>query len=230
MKKIIIFSGAGISAESGLKTFRDSDGLWENYNIIDVATPEAWKKDPELVLDFYNLRRKQVIDSQPNNAHKSLVKLENNYDLHIITQNIDNLHERAGSSNVLHLHGEILKARSTINNNTFNINGSELNIGDHCEKGHQLRPDVVWFGEAVPNMTLAETLCRNADILIIIGTSLTVYPAANIIDFVPEECEKYMIDPNEISLNDIKNLTFIQKKASIGIPILANFLLKKDII
>lgn len=155
MKKIIIFSGEGISAESGLKTFRDSDGLWENYNIMHVATPEAWKKDPELVLDFYNLRRQQVIDSQPNNTHKSLVKLENNYDLHIITQNIDNLHERAEPSNVLHLHGEILKARSTINNNTFNINGSELNIGDHCEKGHQLRPDAVWFGEAVPNMTLA---------------------------------------------------------------------------
>lgn len=228
MKKIIIFSGAGISAESGLKTFRDSDGLWENYNIMDVATPEAWKKDSKLVLDFYNTRRKQVLNSHPNKAHESLVELEQKYEVQIITQNIDDLHERAGSSNVLHLHGEILKARSTKNNRTYNIKGSELNIGDFCAKKSQLRPDVVWFGEEVPNMTSAEQLCKDADILIITGTSLSVYPAANIIDFVPEDCEKYLVDPNEIILVELKNLTSIQKKASIGIPILANILLNKD--
>ena len=230
MKKIIIFSGAGISAESGLKTFRDNNGLWENYNIMDVATPEAWRKNPKEVLNFYNIRRKQVLKSQPNSAHKHLVKLEAKYDVQIITQNIDDLHERAGSSNVLHLHGEILKSRSTINNIRYKIKGSELNIGDHCKKNKQLRPDVVWFGEAVPNMILAEKLCKDADLLIIIGTSLSVYPAANIIDFVSEKCEKYVIDLNEINLRNVKNLNFIQKKASIGIPILAKFLLEKDLI
>jgi NAD-dependent deacetylase len=229
MKKIIIFSGAGISAESGIKTFRDSDGLWENYNIMDVATPEAWSKDPKLVLNFYNERRKQVLKSAPNSAHKDLVKLEDKFHVQIITQNIDDLHERAGSSNVLHLHGEILKARSTAEDKYYKIKGSKLNIGDFCSKKSQLRPDVVWFGEAVPNMLNAEKLCKDADVLIIIGTSLSVYPAANIIDFVPENCQKYLIDPNKIELNNIKNLTFIQKKASIGIPILANILLEKDI-
>ncbi|PCI99874.1 MAG: NAD-dependent protein deacylase [Flavobacteriales bacterium] len=225
-KKIIIFSGAGISAESGLKTFRDSDGLWENYDLTEVATPAAWKKNPELVLDFYNLRRKQVIEAQPNKAHFSLVELEKKFNVQIITQNIDDLHERAGSSNILHLHGEILKSKSTSNEKQYNINGTDLNIGDLCVKGSQLRPDIVWFGEAVPKMIEAEELCKDADILIIIGTSLSVYPAANIVEFVPDSCINYLVDPKEIPNNGIKNLTPIKEKASIGIPILANTLLK----
>jgi NAD-dependent deacetylase len=230
MKKIIVFSGAGISAESGLKTFRDSDGLWENYDISEVATPEAWEKDPKLVLEFYNMRRKQVIESSPNKSHLALVDLETNFDVEIITQNIDDLHERAGSRKVLHLHGEILKSRSTYNDAQYTINGAELNLGDKCEHNAQLRPDVVWFGEAVPNMTHALDLCRNADILIIIGTSLTVYPAANIVDFVPDSCQKYLIDPKEVASPHIENLTFIKEKASIGIPILANELLENSTI
>ena len=222
MKKIIVFSGAGISAESGLKTFRDSDGLWEKYDLREVATPEAWTKDPKLVLEFYNMRRKQVLESLPNKSHFALVDLEKKFDVQIITQNIDDLHERAGSSKVLHLHGEILKARSTFNNNQYDIDGSELNYGDNCKHNSQLRPDVVWFGESVPKMTNATELCKEADLLIIIGTSLTVYPAANIVDFVPDYCQKYLIDPKEVLLNGIKNLTVIKEKASIGIPILAN--------
>ena len=225
-KKIIIFSGAGISAESGLKTFRDNDGLWENYDLTEVATPAAWKKNPELVLDFYNLRRKQVIEAQPNKAHFALVELEKKFNVQIITQNIDDLHERAGSSNILHLHGEILKSKSTSNEKQYNINWADLNIGDLCKKGSQLRPDIVWFGEAVPKMIEAEDLCKDADILIIIGTSLSVSPAANIVEFVPDSCINYLVDPKEIPNNGIKNLTPIKEKASIGIPILANTLLK----
>ena len=210
MKKIIVFSGAGISAESGLKTFRDSDGLWENFEISEVATPEAWNRNPELVLDFYNERRKQVIESVPNQAHKTIAKLEDRFNVQIITQNIDNLHERAGSKNILHLHGEIIKSKSTKTDKQYSIEGTELNIGDLCEDKHQLRPDIVWFGEAVPNMEIAAELCHNADILIIIGTSLTVYPAANIIDFVPDKCKKYLIDPQEIVLTGVKNLIVIK--------------------
>jgi NAD-dependent deacetylase len=226
MKKIIIFSGAGISAESGLKTFRDSDGLWENYDLAEVATPAAWKKNPKLVLDFYNLRRKQVIDASPNIAHIALVDLEKKFNVQIITQNIDDLHERAGSSNILHLHGEILKSKSTDNEKQYDIKGTNLDIGDLCENNTQLRPDIVWFGEAVPKMIEAEKLCKDADILIIIGTSLSVYPAANIVEFVPDHCTNYLVDPKEILNKNIKNLTFINEKASIGIPILANTLLK----
>jgi NAD-dependent deacetylase len=226
MKKLIVFSGAGISAESGLKTFRDSDGLWENYDIQKVATPEAWDNDPELVLKFYNMRRKQVMEAQPNKAHYEITKLEEHFDVKIITQNIDDLHERAGSKNILHLHGEILKARSSVEETTYEIKNDELKIGDLCAKNSQLRPDVVWFGEAVPNMLKAMEICKDADILIIIGTSLSVYPAANIVDFVPDSCEKYLIDPKDVLVSGIKNLTFIKEKASIGIPILANTLIK----
>ena len=230
MKKIAVLTGAGISAESGLKTFRDSDGLWENYDLSEVATPEAWEKNPKLVLDFYNMRRKQVIESSPNISHFTLAELEKEFNVQIITQNIDDLHERAGSSKVLHLHGEILKSRSTLDKKQYSIKGAELNYGDTCVNNAQLRPDIVWFGEAVPNMELALELCKDADILIIIGTSLTVYPAANIVDFVPESCEKYLIDPKDILSTSVKNLNFIKEKASIGIPILANKLLKKSII
>jgi len=227
MKKIIVFSGAGISAESGLKTFRDSDGLWENFNINEVATPEAWEANPKLVLEFYNMRRKQVAEAKPNLAHFALADLEQHFEVQIITQNIDDLHERAGSSNILHLHGELLKARSTFNEQTFQIKNFELNVGDKCPENSQLRPDVVWFGEAVPNMVEAMKMCKNADLLLIIGTSLTVYPAANLIEFVPDNCKKYIIDPNEISTSDIKNLITIKEKASIGIPTLANILIKE---
>ena len=225
MKKIIIFSGAGISAESGLKTFRDSDGLWENYDLNDVATPEAWQKDKKLVLEFYNMRRIQVIEASPNKSHFSLVKLEEKYDVEIITQNIDDLHERAGSSKIMHLHGEILKSRSTINDEQYLIEGAHLNFGDTCKNGSQLRPDVVWFGEPVPKMEEAMEICKDADILIIIGTSLTVYPAANIIDFVPDNCSNYLVDPKNILTSDVKNLTVIKEKASIGIPQLVDELL-----
>lgn len=227
MKKIIVFSGAGISAESGLKTFRDNNGLWENFNINEVATPEAWNANPKLVLDFYNLRRKQVVDALPNQAHYSLAQLENHFNVEIITQNIDDLHERAGSTNVLHLHGELLKARSTLNDKSFDLAKNELNLGDTCPEKSQLRPDVVWFGEAVPNMEIAADICKNADILIIIGTSLSVYPAANIIEFVPNNCSKYIIDPSNIPTAGITNLTTIKEKASIGIPMLANILIKE---
>jgi NAD-dependent deacetylase len=225
MKKIIVFSGAGISAESGIKTFRDSDGLWENYNINEVATPEAWKNNKKLVLEFYNERRKQVIKATPNTAHYKLAELEKAFDVEIITQNIDDLHERAGSKNVLHLHGEILKAKNNYSDKSYPIKGTELNLNDKCPEGHQLRPDVVWFGEAVPNMLTAIEQCKLADILIIIGTSLTVYPAANLIDFAPEDCEKYLIDPNEISLVGIKKITHIKEKASTGIETLIKKLL-----
>jgi NAD-dependent protein deacetylase/lipoamidase len=227
LKKIVVFSGAGISAESGLKTFRDSDGLWENYDITEVATPEAWTANPKLVLDFYNLRRKQVIEASPNQSHSSLVDLENKFNVKIITQNIDDLHERAGSSSILHLHGEILKSRSVIDENEkFSIKGFELNFGDTCKNNHQLRPDVVWFGEAVPNMLEAIKICEAADILIIIGTSLNVYPAANIIDYVSGDCKKYIVDPKDVSTGNIKNITVVKENASTGVPILVKELLQ----
>lgn len=227
MKKLVVFSGAGISAESGLSTFRDSGGLWENYDIHEVATPEAWEKDPELVLNFYNMRRKQVLEAKPNEAHYKIAELEKFFEVQVITQNIDDLHEKAGSTNILHLHGEIKKARSVGDNSTYEISGHDLNMGDLCPNKHQLRPDVVWFGEAVPAMLDALELCKKADFLAIVGTSLSVYPAANIIEFVPESSRKFLIDPNEIDNLPIKNLEFIKEKASIGIPILAQKLLSE---
>ncbi|NLF43459.1 MAG: NAD-dependent deacylase, partial [Bacteroidales bacterium] len=178
-KKVVVLSGAGISAESGIKTFRDSDGLWENHNVNDVATPQAWKRNPELVQQFYNERRKQLSEVKPNDAHYALVKLEEKYDVQVITQNVDDLHERAGSSKVLHLHGELKKARSTKDENLiYDIKGWELKMGDLCEKGSQLRPHIVWFGEAVPMIDTAALLSSKADIFIVVGTSLNVYPAA----------------------------------------------------
>lgn len=226
MKNIVVFSGAGISAESGLKTFRDSDGLWEEYNVAEVATPEAWDRDRELVLEFYNKRRKQMLEATPNPAHHALVKLEEKYNVQIVTQNIDNLHERAGSTQVLHLHGQILKSRSTANPSLiYDIEGWELNKGDRCELGSQLRPHIVWFGEEVPNMERAAELCSIADILIIVGTSLNVYPAAGLVHYTPEHCKKYLVDPSELSVNDLDNLTVLQAKASEGIPIIAQQLL-----
>lgn len=227
MRKIVVFTGAGISAESGLKTFRDSDGLWENYKIEEVATPEAWQANPVLVLDFYNMRRKQVLEAQPNAAHFAIPKLEQKFNVQVITQNIDDLHERAGSKNVLHLHGELLKARSTNTHITYPMKNSEINLGELCENGHQLRPDVVWFGEHVPNMDEAIEITDNADILIIVGTSLNVYPAANLVDCVPNNCQIYLIDPKEVSTFKLKNLTHIKKKATAGLPELIKELLEK---
>lgn len=228
MQQIVIFSGAGISAESGLKTFRDSDGLWENYKIEEVATPEAWQENPKLVLDFYTLRRKQVIEAQPNAAHFAVLDLQKKFNVQVITQNIDDLHERAGTKNVLHLHGEILKARSVGTGLVYPINGSELNLGDLCENGHQLRPDVVWFGEFVPNMVVAAEWCEKADILIVIGTSLNVYPAANLVDCVSSNCKIFLIDPKEVSLWKRKNVTHLKQNASEGLPTLVKMLLEKE--
>jgi NAD-dependent deacetylase len=227
--KIVVFTGAGISAESGIKTFRDSDGLWEEYNIIDVATHQAWEKDSALVLDFYNKRRKQVLDAKPNKAHLALVTLEKEYDVHIITQNIDDLHERAGSKKVLHLHGEIMKSRSTTAPSlVYTINGAELNIGDVCEQGSQLRPHIVWFGEMVPEMERAYLIAEQAAIFIVVGTSLAVYPAAGLIDYIAQHTPKFLIDPSDVKVNSIANLTVIKEKAGIGLPLLVNELLQNN--
>ncbi len=220
MKKLVVFTGAGISAESGLKTFRDSDGLWENYRIEEVATPQAWQKNRKLVLDFYNLRRKQVVGALPNAAHYAIASLEKNYSTSVITQNIDDLHERAGSSNILHLHGEITKARSTKNHALiYTIGGKEIQEGDVCELGSQLRPHIVWFGELVPELDRAAEIISEADILIVIGTSLLVYPAASLIHYAPGECKKYLIDPKENPI--VRGFTVIQKNAGTGVPELA---------
>jgi NAD-dependent deacetylase len=224
MKRIIVFTGAGISAESGIRTFRDSGGLWEEYSIEEVATPMAWQKNPDLVLDFYNRRRKQVLEAQPNAAHTALAKLEEKYNVQVITQNIDDLHERAGSANVLHLHGEIRKSRSTADESlVYDIEGWEIKKGDLCEKGSQLRPHVVWFGEMVPNMEKAAMLCMRADIFIVVGTSLNVYPAAGLVDYVPYDAQKYIVDPEHPGI--LRDFTFIREKAGDGIPPLVEKLL-----
>lgn len=227
-QKIVVFTGAGVSAESGIQTFRDNNGLWENYDVQEVATPEAWKSNPKLVLDFYNARRKQVLRAKPNEAHKALVLLEQYFDVQIITQNIDDLHERAGSKKVLHLHGEILKVRSTFNDELYDWEKTDLKLGDKCPKGYQLRPHVVWFGESVPNMFEAANLCEDAALLIVIGTSLNVYPAANILNFVPANCRKYLIDPIKPVSFLGNNIQFIQKKAGEGTTALVQQLLSLE--
>ncbi|WP_374948224.1 NAD-dependent deacetylase [Mucilaginibacter sp.] len=225
MKRVVVLTGAGISAESGLKTFRDSDGLWEGYNIEDVATPEAWARNPELVQQFYNERRKSVLEAQPNAAHYALAKLVQKYEVTIITQNIDDLHERAGSANVVHLHGVITRSQSSLKANlTYPIDGWELKMGDTCELGSQLRAHVVWFGEAVPMIEKAASICLEAGIFILVGTSLAVYPAAGLINYVPSGVTKYIIDPNipTVSNNRIVEMPY---KASIGVPMLVDELL-----
>lgn len=225
--KLVVFTGAGISAESGIKTFRDTDGLWEEYNINDVATPQAWAKNQQLVLEFYNARRKQVIEAKPNKAHTVLVELENKFDVHIITQNIDDLHERAGSKKVLHLHGEIIKSRSSVDSSKiYPVKGAEIKKGELCELGSQLRPHIVWFGELVPQMEMAYFIAQKADIFCVIGTSMAVYPAAGLIEFVKKEVPKYVIDPNDLIINTNPEIVFIKEKASIGLPKLASILLK----
>jgi NAD-dependent deacetylase len=225
-KKIVVFTGAGISAESGIKTFRDSGGLWEEYDINDVATPEAWNKNHLLVLEFYNQRRKQVYEAQPNPAHFALVELESKYDVEIITQNIDDLHERAGSKKILHLNGEIKKARSTGDPLlVYELESWEVKPGDKCEKGHQLRPHIVWFGEEVPAMTDACALVTQADILIVVGTSLNVYPAASLIYYTKPKVPIYLVDPQAKSLDHLSNLKVIRENASKGLVDLVKKLL-----
>lgn len=226
MKRIVVLSGAGMSAESGIQTFRDGDGLWNKYRFEDLASPNAWERDPELVLDFYNWRRKIVWNAQPNNGHKALVKLEEKYDVQIITQNVDDLHERAGSKNILHLHGEIRKARSTLDSNlVYELDHWELKLGDCCEKGSQLRPHIVWFGEAVPQISPAMEIASSADIFIVIGTSMVVYPAASLIVYVKPESPKYYIDPKAHQVGGASNLTIIKDTAGNGVPELVEELL-----
>ena len=216
MKKIVVLTGAGISVESGINTFRDMGGLWEKHKITEVASPEGWRKNRSLVLDFYNQRRKQLLETKPNKAHYLLAKLEEKFDVEIITQNVDDLHERAGSSKILHLHGELKKVRSTIDNTIIKeLNGWELKEGDLCEKGSQLRPHIVWFGEEVPMLEQAIKITQTAEIFIVIGTSLNVYPAAGLLSYVKKNCPIYLIDPNEI--NSTIFFTHIKDKASIGV-------------
>ncbi len=226
MEKIVVLTGAGVSAESGISTFRDAGGLWEGYDINDVATPEAWEKNPELVLEFYNERRKKVGSVEPNEAHKAIARLEEKYHVDVITQNIDDLHERAGSTNVVHLHGEILKAKSSVDENLiYDWGPYDIKMGDTCEKDSQLRPHVVWFGEAVPMIEKAMHLCTEADCIMIVGTSLAVYPAAGLIDFVANEAPKYLVDPKAPEHMPHHNLKIVQQKASEGVPPLVDRLL-----
>lgn len=228
MKKLVVLTGAGMSAESGLKTFREMGGLWEEYDVMEVASPQGWKKNMELVLRFYNERRKQLLDAQPNEGHKRLAELEKYFNVHIITQNIDDLHERGGSTKVLHLHGELKKAQSTEDPDLiYDIDGWELNPGDTCEKGSQLRPHVVWFGEPVPAIEEAAEIVKQADIFLIIGTSMYVYPAAGLIDYSPASTPIYVIDPNEIQVKLNRNVHFIKEKAGKGVAVLKEKLLKE---
>jgi NAD-dependent deacetylase len=225
-KKVVVLTGAGISAESGIRTFRDSNGLWEEHRIEDVATFDAWRRNPALVMEFYNQRRKQLYEVEPNPAHFALARLEQKFDVQVITQNVDDLHERAGSTKVLHLHGELKKARSTADDSLiYDIEGWELKLGDKCEKGSQLRPHIVWFGEAVPLIERAAELSSRADIFMVIGTSLNVYPAAGLIHYVPPHARKYLIDPNAIKLSSVSNLILISEKAGTGVPSLVDELL-----
>lgn len=227
MKKIVVLTGAGMSAESGLKTFRDQDGLWNNYKIEEVASPHAWQQEPQVVLDFYNQRRRQLLEVEPNIAHYALVRLEDKFDVQIITQNVDDLHERAGSANVLHLHGELKKARSTMDESlVYQMDGWKLKLGDFCEKGSQLRPHIVWFGESVPSFSKANEIVAQADILIVIGTSLTVYPAALLVNEAPNESIKHIIDPNAPNNISLKNLTVHRKTVVEGLPELVKQLLQ----
>ncbi|EPR70814.1 SIR2 family NAD-dependent protein deacylase [Cyclobacterium qasimii] len=225
MKHLVILTGAGISAESGLKTFRDDNGLWEGHDVMEVASPKGWENDKEKVLNFYNLRRKACLNAKPNKAHLKLAALEDTYKITIITQNVDNLHEIAGSSSVLHLHGELFKAQSTIDPNLiYPIEGWELNLGDKCEKGSQLRPYIVWFGEPVPKMSQAILEVESADALAVIGTSMLVYPAAGLIDFAAKGIPKFIIDPKIPVLNSQENIFAIKEKASTGVNKLENLL------
>lgn len=215
-KHIVVLTGAGMSAESGIKTFRDADGLWEGHDVMQVASPQGFKRNPELVLEFYNQRRRQLKDVKPNQAHKDLAALEADYKVTIVTQNVDDLHERAGSSDVLHLHGELRKIRSTGHYNDIKTWTEDIHIGDTCNKGYQLRPHIVWFGEEVPEIETAVKICYAADILVIIGTSMQVYPAASLIDYVQPDTPIFYIDPKPAITNNTR-VTVISKSATEGI-------------
>ena len=225
-KKLVVLTGAGISAESGLRTFRDSDGLWEGYQIEDVATPGAWRKNPQLVLDFYNYRRKDVLAAKPNAAHIGLAELEHDFDVTIITQNIDDLHERGGSTNILHLHGEILKMRSERDEHLIYDIKADIMLGDKAEDGAQLRPYIVWFGEAVPMIEEAVPIVEQADFFAVVGTSLVVYPAAGLITVAAEAIPKYIVDKKIPYTSAIQNVTAIEKPATEGVKDLREILLR----
>jgi NAD-dependent deacetylase len=229
MQKIVVLTGAGISAESGIKTFRDSDGLWEGHDINDVASPAGWNRNPALVLDFYNQRRRQLKDVKPNDAHYALKKLEEKFEVVIITQNVDDLHERAGSSKIIHLHGQLNKVRCTHDHHQLVYSWTDdLNLGDLCDKGHQLRPHIVWFGESVPLIPNAIDHCINSDKLIIIGTSMQVYPAAGLVAYADSHCDIYYIDPNPKQSSELSNLNklhVIAETATKGVPALVGDLL-----
>lgn len=216
MKHIVILSGAGMSAESGLKTFRDSNGLWEGHDVMEVASPQGFEKDPALVLEFYNQRRRQLLKVEPNRAHLALVEMEKEHMVSIVTQNVDDLHERAGSSSILHLHGELFKVRSTYDSSDVREWKKDLNLGDLCAKGHQLRPHIVWFGEEVPAIPTAISICQTADVLIIIGTSMQVYPAASLMNYVDARTKVYYIDPNPAVIQN-DQVIVIAESASTGI-------------
>lgn len=220
MKKLVILSGAGISQESGIRTFRDMGGLWEEYDVMEVATPEAWQRNPELVMRFYNDRRKQLYECKPNAGHCGLVDLEKDFDVQIITQNVDDLHERAGSKHILHLHGELKKSRSSVDESlVYVIDGWKLKFGQKCAKGSQLRPHIVWFGEAVPAMDEAIPMVESADILVVVGTSLNVYPAAGLVNYAKRGTPIFVIDPERPPMY-IRNVTYIQEKAGKGVELL----------
>lgn len=227
-KKVVVLSGAGISAESGIQTFRDAGGLWENHRIEDVASPEGWYRNKALVLDFYNQRRRQLQTCLPNRAHYALGELEQQYKVVIITQNVDDLHERGGSTKIIHLHGELLKARSSVDEQLVYDWPGDINLGDKCEKGSQLRPHIVWFGEMVPKIEEAVPYVQAADIFIVVGTSLVVYPAAGLINYTRYEIPKYLIDPNPMQVPGIPNLQVITQPASIGIDWLVKQLLSES--
>lgn len=222
-KKLVVLTGAGISAESGISTFRDANGLWRNHRIEEVASPIAWRNNPGLVLEFYNLRRKQLFEVHPNAAHLALVTLEKQFDVGVVTQNVDDLHERAGSRNVLHLHGELKKARSTRDpQRVYELRHWELKLGDLCELGSQLRPHIVWFGEEVPAFQEAVQLVANADLLLVVGTSLQVYPAASLLAYAPPHCRIWLIDPAATPGYAVPNLTTLREKATTGVPSLVS--------
>ncbi|MDE5420554.1 NAD-dependent deacylase [Labilibaculum sp. DW002] len=217
MKKLVVLSGAGMSAESGIRTFRDMGGLWNEYDVMEVASPTAWAKNPNLVHQFYNERRKQLFECEPNKGHKLVAELEKHYDVEIVTQNVDDLHERAGSTKILHLHGELKKARSTVDSNLiYELDKWELTLKDTCEKGSPLRPHIVWFGESVPAISEAAEIVAKADVFLIIGTSLNVYPAAGLTDYIPDDTPIYVIDPNQPNVQSKQNITYIRETASVG--------------
>lgn len=227
LQRLVVLTGAGISAESGLKTFRDSGGLWEGYRVEDVATPDAWRRDRALVLQFYNERRKAAREAKPNRAHEILAELQQYFRVTIITQNVDDLHERAGSQHVIHLHGSLFEARSTVDPSlVYPIEGWQLNEGDTCARGSQLRPNIVWFGEAVPKMEEAAAYAAEAEIFVVVGTSLVIYPAAGLLQFAPPFAPKFIVDPNQPEVGHYRNLQFITKRATEGMAELKSMLLK----